>query len=94
MPDLEEITVSIRSRLDEKERARETALQSTRQIIKSCRSAITKIQKREDPIGDISSAREVFVSLKEEIGKYYQVFEELFLSLEQVAVKRENETDS
>jgi len=70
MPDLEEITGSIRSRLNEKERAREMALQSTRQIIKICRSAITKIQKREDPIGDISSAREVFASLKKEIGEY------------------------
>lgn len=64
MPDMAKTAMAIRKRLDEKESARENALQVTRKIVRSCRSAIASIHGGRDPSADISDARNMHESLK------------------------------
>ena len=45
MPEIEEISRVIRERLDKKDMSRESALKTSRQIIRECRSAIASMQK-------------------------------------------------
>lgn len=74
MPDLREITASIRDRLDDKEKARETVLQSTRQIVRNCRSAIACIQTGNDPSADLANARNCYISLRKTFERYPDFF--------------------
>lgn len=64
MPEIEEISKAIRERLDKKDLARESALKTSRQIIRECRSAIASLQKGNDAEENMERARKAHAQLK------------------------------
>jgi translin len=70
MPEIEEISKAIRERLDKKDSARESALKTSRQIIRECRSAIASLQKGNDPEENMERARKAHVQLKKMLAGF------------------------
>lgn len=70
MPEIEEISKAIRERLDKKDLARESALKTSRQIIRECRSAIASLQKGNDPEENMERARKAHVQLKKMLAGF------------------------
>jgi translin len=70
MPDIEEISKTIRERLDKKDLAREGALKTSRQIIRECRSAIASLQKGSDYEENMGRARKAHMQLKKMLAGF------------------------
>jgi len=70
MADIEEIAGPIRKNLDEKEKARESALKSTREIVRTCRTAISKMHSGGDFTEDLAMASRRFSDLREELSAH------------------------
>jgi translin len=70
MPEIEEISRAIRERLDKKDLARESALKTSRQIIRECRSAIASLQKGNDAKENMERARKAHTQLKKMLAGF------------------------
>jgi translin len=70
MPEIEEISKAIRERLDKKDSARESALKTSRQIIRECRSAIASLQKGNDAEEGMDRARKAHAQLKKMLAGF------------------------
>jgi translin len=70
MPEIEEISKVIRERLDKKDLARETALKTSRQIIRECRSAIASLQNGKDAEESMERARKAHTQLKKMLASF------------------------
>jgi translin len=70
MPEIEEISRAIRERLDKKDLARESALKTSRQIIRECRSAIASLQKGNDAKENMERARKAHAQLKKMLAGF------------------------
>lgn len=70
MPEIEEISKAIRERLDKKDLARESALKTSRQIIRECRSAIASLQKGNDAKENMERARKAHTQLKKMLAGF------------------------
>jgi len=70
MPEIEEISKAIRERLDKKDLARESALKTSRQIIRECRSAIASLQKGNDAEENMERARKAHAQLKKMLAGF------------------------
>jgi len=70
MPEIEEISKAIRERLDKKDLARESALKTSRQIIRECRSAMASLQKGNDANENMERARKGHAQLKKMLAGF------------------------
>jgi len=70
---IEKIAQSIGKRLDSKDAARESAIKSSRQIIRSCRGAIAAMQAGKDFSEHLKSARKGNADLKHEMRNYVEI---------------------
>jgi len=70
MPEIEEISKAIRERLDKKDLARESALKTSRLIIRECRSAIASLQKGNDAEENMERARKGHAQLKKMLAGF------------------------
>lgn len=61
---LDSIIRAVRRRLDKKDKARETALHLSRQIIRECRVAISSVHKNADYSGHLKIARNLYSDLR------------------------------
>lgn len=70
MTEIEEISKTIRERLDKKDSARESALKVSRQIIRDCRSTIASLQKGNDATESVERARKSHAQLKKMLAGF------------------------
>lgn len=70
MPDHESVARAIRKRLDRKNDAREAAISKSRQIVRSCRSAISAMQSGGDYFEHLKLARKLSGQLSKTLAKF------------------------
>lgn len=70
MAEIKRIAETIRKELDGKEKARDEALRASREIVRVCRSAISKMHSGRDPSEDLASASKQLGDLVDDLKSY------------------------